>query len=66
MLLLLSKLVQSTAAGEHVSYMIALSITSMATVSTFLTLFFSWGGVCVDTLGYVGLLLNGYYYILVS
>ena len=50
-LILLAKIIQAPSRHENVPNFVAFHIVSMATLATTCTLFFNWGGVCIDALG---------------
>lgn len=49
--MLLLKLINCGPSRERIPFFTAFHIVSMATVSTFLSLVFEWGGVCIDLFG---------------
>lgn len=47
----LSKISQIHDLEDKVPHMVAFHIVSMGTLATILSLFFNWGGLCIDILG---------------
>ena len=46
-----AKIAQTEPGNERIIYTYGLSILSMSAMTTLLSLFWNWGGVCIDTLG---------------
>lgn len=55
-LTLFIKVNQIHSAKEKIPHLVAFNIVSMGTLATGLALFFDWGGLCIDVLGFVEVL----------
>jgi ABC-type Co2+ transport system permease subunit len=49
----LAKISQTKLGDEQIIYTYGFNILSMSVIATILSLFWNWGGICIDVLGYV-------------